>query len=271
MTILNAVLVRYAKGYKAETDAGSISSYGRREGFLSLSSLEEPDSAAQAGTSTLSLYSQLQRTVTIGIEPTSDAETPYKGVWVRDAVTAPGPDGSTPTSYRVVAITCNVDDEGFAKFVPELDTKADAFADRTRLWLKRVGDGTLAGRSPKAQLVRPLDAQVLSGKVEVVTPSTFSQATVAVEGSARWSPDKTVRITQVDATLDTPGTSTTTVVVKRNGSTVATLSLASGIYHQTALLTDVSLTAFDWLTVETTAAGTGAKNLNVQMVGGPGY
>ena len=270
MTILNAVLVRYAKGYKAETDATSVASYGRREGFLSLSSLEEGDSAAKAGDQTLSLYGQLQRSITLGIEPDLDADTPYKGVWVRDSVTAPAID-ATPTSYRVVSITAGIDDEGFAKFVPELDTPGDAVADRTRLWLKRVGDGTLAGRSPKAQLVRELDAQVLSGKVEVVTPATFSQATVAVEGSARWSPDKTVRITQVDATLDTPGTSTTTVVVKKNGSTVATLSLTSGKYHQTALLFDVSLTAFDWLTVETTAAGTGAKNLNVQMVGGPGY
>jgi len=270
VTILNAVLVRYAKGYKSATDAASISTYGRRESFLSLSSLEEGDSAAQSGTKTLELYAQLQRTVTIGIEPLSDADCPYKGVWVRDSVTAPGLDSSA-TSYRVVSITANIDDEGYATFVPELDTKADAFADRTKLWLKRVGDGTLAGRSPKAQLVRPLDAQLLSGKVEVVTPSNFSQATVAVEASPRWSPEKTVRITQVDATLDTPGSSTTTVVVKKNGSTVVTLSLTSGIYHNTALPVDLSLTQFDWLTVETTAAGTGAKNLNVQMVGGPGY
>ena len=77
MTILNAVLVRYAKGYKAASDASSVSSYGRREGFLSLSSLEEPDSASQSGTKTLELYAQLQRTVTIGIEPASDADCPY--------------------------------------------------------------------------------------------------------------------------------------------------------------------------------------------------
>jgi hypothetical protein len=270
MTILNAVLVRYAKGYKSATDATSISSYGRKESFLSLSSLEDTDSAQQSGEKTLDLYAELQRTVTIAIEPLTDADCPYKGVFVRDAVTAPNLSAS-PTTYRVVSITAGIDDEGFATFVPELDTKADAFADRTKLWLKRVGDGTLAGRSPKAQLIRPLDTQVLSGKVEVVTPSNFSQATVAVEASARWSPDKTVRITQVDATLDTPGTSTTTVVIKKNGSTVVTLSLTSGIYHNTALPVDLSLTQFDWLTVETTAAGTGAANLNVQMVGGPGY
>jgi hypothetical protein len=262
--------VRYAKGYKSATDAASISSYGRKESFLSLSSLEEADSAQQSGEKTVDLYAELQRTVTIAIEPLTDADCPYKGVFVRDAVTAPDLSAS-PTTYRVVSITAGIDDEGFATFVPELDTKADAFADRTKLWLKRVGDGTLAGRSPKAQLVRPLDTQVLSGKVEVVTPSNFSQATVAVEASPRWSPDKTVRITQVDATLDTPGTSTTTVVVKKNGSTVVTLSLTSGIYHNTALPVDLSLTQFDWLTVETTAAGTGAKNLNVQMVGGAGY
>jgi hypothetical protein len=182
MTILNAVLVRYAKGYKSATDATSISSYGRKESFLSLSSLEEADSAQQSGEKTLDLYAELQRTVTIAIEPLTDADCPYKGVFVRDAVTAPDLSAS-PTTYRVVSITAGIDDEGFATFVPELDTKADAFADRTKLWLKRVGDGTLAGRSPKAQLVRPLGTQVLSGKVEVVTPSNFSQATVAVEAS----------------------------------------------------------------------------------------
>ena len=270
MTILNAVLVRFAKGYKTASDSTSVAAYGRREGFLSLSSVDEPTSAAQAGTKTVDLYKDVTRSVVLGIEPLGTSDCPYKGVFVRDAVTAPGLTGSA-TTYRVVGITCNVDDEGFAKFVPELDTKADAFADRTKLWLKRVGDGTLAGRSQKAQLVRQLDAQVLSGKVEMVVPSTFSQADVKVEASPRWQPDKTMRLTQIDMTLDTPGTSTTTVVVKKNGSTVATLSLASGKYHQTALLWDVSLTTADWLTVETTAAGTGAKNLSVQMRGGPGY
>lgn len=270
MTILNAVLVRYAKGYKSATDSSSVSSFGRREGFLSLSSLEEPDSAAKSGTQTLALYAQLQRTVTIGIEPASDADCPYKGVWLRDAVTAPGID-ATPTTYRVVGITANVDDEGFAKFVPELDTKADAFMDRTKLWLKRVGDGTLAGRSPKAQLVRPLDTQVLSGKVEVVSPPNFSQATVAVETSPRWSPDKTFRLTQIDITLDTPGTTATSIRLKKSGSVLLNISIEAGIYHQTALLYGPSLTPLDYLTVETTAVGTGAKNLNVQMVGGPAY
>ena len=89
MTILNAVLVRYAKGYKSATDATSISTYGRKESFLSLSSLEEPDSAQQSGEKTLDLYAELQRTVTIAIEPLTDADCPYKGVFVRDAVTAP--------------------------------------------------------------------------------------------------------------------------------------------------------------------------------------
>ena len=270
MALINSVLVRWAKGYTSASDSSSTTSYGRRESFLSLTSVEEVNSATQAGTQTLSLYAQPQAAIVMGIEPASDTDCPYKGVFVRDAVTAPSITG-TPTSYRIVALTATTDALGYAKFVPELDTKSDAMADRTKLWLKRVGDGTLAGRSKRAQISRPLDTQVLSGKVEQVTPSNFSQATVAVEASPRWQPDKAMRLTQIDATLDTPGSSTTTVVVKKNGSTVATLTLASGIYHQTNLPVDVSLSTTDYLTVETTAAGTGAKNLNVQMVGGPAY
>jgi hypothetical protein len=270
MAVLNSVLVRWAKGYTSSTDASSTSSYGRRETFLSLTSVEDVNSATTAGANTLSLYSQPQKSVVLGIEPLSDTDTPYKGVWVRDAVVAPGADG-TPTTYRVVGVTATTDAEGFAKFVPELDTKADAVADRTKLWLKRVGDGTLAGRSKRAQISRPLDAQVLSGKVEVVTPSNFSQATLDTTTSPRWQPEKTMRLTQVDATLDTPGSTSTVVVVKKNGSTVATLTLAAGQYHETSLLFSTVYSPTDYMTVTTTSVGTGAANLNVQMVGGPAY
>ena len=48
MTVLNSALVRWAKGYKTATDATSVGTYGRREGFLSLSQVEEETSVAQA-------------------------------------------------------------------------------------------------------------------------------------------------------------------------------------------------------------------------------
>lgn len=270
MPITNALVVRWAKGYKTGNDTGSVSAYGRREGFLSLSTLEEESAASSSVTQTLATQAVLNRSVVLGIEPQTDADTPYLGVWVRDQVTAPSQD-STATGYRVVALSAQIDEEGWAIFVPELETTTDTTADRTKTWLKRIGDGTFAGRSTKATLVRPLGADVLEGKTEVVSPPSFSQATLEVSESPRWQPEKTFRLTQVDATLLTPGSSTTTVVVKKNGSTVLTLTLGSGIYHVVSLPTTISYTQSDYMTVATTGIGSGAASLNVQMIGGPAY
>lgn len=270
MPITNSIVVRYAGGYRTATVASSVSSYGKREGFLSLSSTEEITSADSALLQELASQAFLQEAVVLGIEPLTDGDTPYLGVWVRDEITAPDASG-TATAYRVLSLSGSVDDEGWATFTPELETTTDTVSDRTKLWLKRLGDGTFAGRSAKATLVRPLGAQVLEGKVSPVVPPPFSQGTLAIESSPQWQAEVPFRLTQIDATLQTPGTTSTTVVVKKNGSTVVTLTLPAGRYHVVDLPVAVTFTQTDYLNVATTVKGTGAKNLLVTFVGGPRY
>jgi hypothetical protein len=65
------------------------------------------------------------------------------------------------------------------------------------------------------------------------------------------------------ARLKVSGSSTTTVLVKQNGTTIGTFSLTSGL---TRLELDLSAEfgeAGDDMTCETTAVGTGAKGLTI--------
>lgn len=269
MPITNALLVRYRDGYKTGFSA-NLSTYGRREGFLNIGDVSEVNAVNATITQVLAVQSVLQEAVTIGVEPTSSDDTPYLGVWVGDYVTAPAADG-TPTSYRVVSMTATCDDEGFAKFVPELRTRTDEVAERTRLWLKRIGDGTLAGRSQKATLIRPLDAKVPSGKVEAVSPPGFSQFALSVAESEKYNVEDPFRLTQVDATLLSAGSTSTTVKVRKNGSDVLTVTIPANVTHVVEFPTTLSFVRGDKLSVSTTAVGTGATGLYVNLIGGPAY
>lgn len=267
MPITNALLVRYRDGYKTGFSA-NLSTYGRREGFLNIGDVSEVNAVNATITQVLATQSVLQQAVTLGVEPSADSDTPYLGVWVGDYVTAPAVD-ATPTSYRVVSISATCDDEGFARFVPELRTRTDEVAERTRLWLKRIGDGTLAGRSQKATVIRPLSAKVPSGKVDGVSPPGFSQFALSVAESEKYNVEDPFRLTQVDATLLTSGSTTTTVDVRKNGSTILTVSIGSGVTHVVEFPTTLSFVRGDKLSVKTTAAGTGATGLYVNLIGGP--
>lgn len=270
MPITNVFLSRWKKGYRSAQQASSISTYGRREGFVALTDVEELSAVDESLRATLTEQSVLQNAITLGIEPTTDAETPYKGVFVRDAITAPNISGS-PTSYRVVSITASIDAEGFAQWAPQLESPSDVVSDRTKLWLKRIGNGTLAGRSKKASLVKDLDKRIVVEKVQPILPPPFSQATVALEESGRWVADKAFRLTQVDVMLQTPGSTATTVTVRKNGVVIVSVTLAAGRYHAIALPTTATFKRQEYMTVATTAVGTGAKNLTVELTGGPAY
>lgn len=94
---------------------------------------------------------------------------------------------------------------------------------------------------------------------------TFSQSTVAVAASGRYYLPFTGDIYEAVASLKTAGSSTTTVVVKIDGGTQATINLAASDQFEKALLAATLESDTDYATVETTAAGTGAQGLVVTL------
>lgn len=93
---------------------------------------------------------------------------------------------------------------------------------------------------------------------------TMSGPVTTLSGTQRYYAGASGTVTLSRASLGTVGTSTTTVVVKKNGTTVITLSLTSGTATITSSAT-VSLATGDYLTIDVTTAGTGAQNLTVQV------
>lgn len=93
----------------------------------------------------------------------------------------------------------------------------------------------------------------------------FSMDTLSVAASGRWYPGHTVEIYQAVASLKTAGSSTTTVVVKVNGGTQATINLASSDQYEAASMDDALVADTDYATVETTAVGTSAAGLVVTL------
>lgn len=88
---------------------------------------------------------------------------------------------------------------------------------------------------------------------------------VVVSTSPPWTPFGQVTISNVRVLLGTAGSSTTTVALKKNGTTFATVSLASSATDSTPQLATATLAPGDLLTVAVTAAGTSASDLTVVL------
>lgn len=96
-------------------------------------------------------------------------------------------------------------------------------------------------------------------------PFTLPGPIIASE-SPRYYPPNGGSLVRVFASLGTVGTSTTTVRIKKNGVVIDSFNLTSGVDTASAYLGDVNLAGdSDYITVAVTLAGTGARDLDVQL------
>lgn len=134
---------------------------------------------------------------------------------------------------------------------------------------QRLNAGSLGGRVDSAGR-RPVDVGVLK-TIPALTvggdiPFSYAGGLVA-STSPRWYAPRALTLTKVFGSLGTAGTSTTTINIKLNGTTVATLSFTSGTQtNSTTTISTANLAAdTDYVTVEIATAGTSAANLDVQV------
>lgn len=99
--------------------------------------------------------------------------------------------------------------------------------------------------------------------IEVAT-FTASGDVATFTGTSRYYLDMAGTVKVARASLGTAGSTTTTAVVKKNGTIIATVSLGSTV-NTLAVQPEVSVSTGDFLTVDVTAAGTGAKDLVVTV------
>lgn len=121
-----------------------------------------------------------------------------------------------------------------------------------------------------SEQVQPIAQPALQSRVEAAEQGEIVftlPGSVSATASPRWYPPRGISVVKVFGSLTASGASTTTVDIKRNGTTIATLSFGSGVFTATdTTVTTPGLTAdTDYLTAEVTAVGTGATNLTVQV------
>lgn len=93
--------------------------------------------------------------------------------------------------------------------------------------------------------------------------SFFGDIGLAV--SPRWSHPDGALLVGVLVQLDTPGSTATTVVVRRNASTIATVVVPAGQARAEFLGQGTGVSPQDWLQAAITGAGNGARSLTVQV------
>lgn len=96
-------------------------------------------------------------------------------------------------------------------------------------------------------------------------PSFTKSSIVYTSTSPPWTPWRQIGVGNVRVLLGTAGSSTTTVEVQKDGTAFETIDLASSETDSGIVDTTAELDPGDLLTVEITAAGTGARDLTVVL------
>jgi len=265
MALINAFLVRWADGFHEVEDAASIAEHGRKEAFLSLGDVQ---STAEADAICAALFEAManpQVSTTLAIDPTGVGDMPYTHFRKGDSITAPAFEGGT-ASQRVRALTTSVDDNGNVIFVPELRAVVQEEAERIQRWLKRLANGALGGTTnAPSPTTGGGGGAGFAPLIQAELPPFSLPGVLSLDISGVYRPIKATKLIRIAASLRVAGSTTTTVVLLINGTSEETISLAaSDTYEYKSIEVDVSVgTAIQ---VQTTAVGTGAEDLVVQIL-----
>lgn len=264
-TRMNVALVRYAEGHLQTYDEESFAEFGARYGYLELGAVVGETEAIEIATAIMEFRKAPAYSTSATIFPRSDATTPYKGFEVGDYLTCPNEDDD-PEVMRVNSIAYTEDDEGEVSWAVTLRDKQQALEERHDTWLRRMADGTAVGGarvSSRAGTPAPTASQIT---VLQVAEFSYDNTALTVSTSPRRPADQSGNIVQVYGELTTAGTTTTTVLVNLNGSTIATLTFPAGVTETSVQLDALPVHAnVDKLQVQITAAGDDAAGLDVQV------
>jgi hypothetical protein len=107
--------------------------------------------------------------------------------------------------------------------------------------------------------------QAIDGGVGVI-PATinFFGDLSPIVGDVRWSPDNTITITQISATVGKSSSSEIIAVIKKNGVVIDTITITASEYKAKKFNLNVVVTDSDYLTADIVQATSG-KNLKLTL------
>ncbi len=155
--ITNTILIRTPAGFLERVDLGSLGTYNRREGFLSLgnisdgATIDKTTDALFAKVADPKASSTLEIIDVVGSVPLVDFE-------VGDFILAPDVTGVF-TKQRVRAMAVSETDAGTVRYVPQLSTIEEELEASLNRWLAAMAKGTLGGEASKVAEPNALDTQ----------------------------------------------------------------------------------------------------------------
>lgn len=153
----NALLVRWANGYREATDAASIATWGRREALLGLGAAQSEGEVDRITAERLVAYAEPRTEITLDVAPVDDTDTPYIAFTVGDTYQVPD-EGLAAAPQRVLAMTLTEDEDGHVSYVPQLGSIIPDGDVAVATALKKMLKGTLGGdkvATPVSQIVSP--------------------------------------------------------------------------------------------------------------------
>lgn len=264
MALTNALLVRWSGGWIEVTSAAAPAGVepGRREGFLQLGSVTSAAEAERVALAVLAQRDEPAVAVSSVVEP-AGGDDPFIDFDVGDFITVPDEAGA-PMAARVRSLGVSEDDMGNPVFEPELSSIHDEAEVRLQRWLKRLANGSLGGTVESATPTTVHVPPPPPDRYQEFPPFSLP-GTLAISTSGAYRPSIHARIVRVSATLRSVGTTGTTVQVIRNGSVVATLTIAAGAV-QASVDAAIDVIPTDLIQAAVTAAGTAASDLVVQLL-----
>jgi len=268
VAISNALLVRFGDGYHEVIDQDSINAHGRKEGFLQLGAAQTEEDVDRICEALFERLGWAQVATTMAIDPTLAGDVPNIDFRKGDYLPAPDETGGT-SSQRVRAVTTTVEPEtGKLIHVIELRDAIEEETERLERWLKRLANGALGGTTNQPS---PAVGGTGGGQLESISfgelPPFSFPGPISTDLSGHYRPIAATRIVRWSASLRVAGSTSTTVALKINGSTVDTITLgAADQYESENFAVDVSTGTI--VQVEVTAAGTDAEDLLVQIITG---
>lgn len=172
--IRNTVLVASGTSgatFTTRTNAGSVSTYGRRETFLSLANTTDSAVVTLASDQVLNNAATPADGVTLQLDPTGPQA--YLDFEIGDTIFLVDSIGAK-TSYRVRALTVTQDDAGLLQFIPELGTARADLDKRLTRALARVERGNAGGDTDIGYAAEPEGG---GADVEVCTVVSYNTGT----------------------------------------------------------------------------------------------
>ena len=268
----NLLLVRKDDGYVIEEDASSQSSLGATYGeSLSLPKINDTAMVSQAADAVFDIDGAPSRTRTAQIAPADDDDKPGTGFIEGDTVTISGEE------LTVQMWEIEQRGKGPLRYSIEVDTARQIGAERTQSWLKSLGQGTLGGRNGAAVLPTDRSDPLPSGKLlrrdfetfsplndlDTLAPVTgTSKAVRCNKGAVRvttlevkglWTPDAEIDKTRTDYEVE----------MTRNGSTIASLTLAVDDFEKIVLVEDGLFSETDSYSI-TASGGVGLNDVTIR-------